>query len=779
ECTSCHNPDKKKGGVDLSSYQALMAGSDSGPIVSPGDPDNSTLYKVVAHLEDPYMPKGKGKLQDKDVDIFKKWIAGGALQTASGKPAIARGKPKVNLSVIVKNTGKPAGPLPMPKDLLIEPVVHTRRPGALMCLASSPWAPLVAIGGQHQVLLYNTDTLDLLGVIPYPDGDPYVTRFSQSGGVLLIGGGVAAKSGHVDLYDVTTGRHITRVGDEFDAVIAADISPDQSTVALGGPGKTLKIYSTADGQLLHAIKKHTDWVTAIAYSPDGVLLASGDRAGGLWVWESKSGNEFYSLTGHKAGITSVCFRADSNILASASEDGTVKLWQMEEGKLVKSWNADPGGVTSVSFTHDGRIVTCGRDRVVRLWKPDGSGLLATKPFNDIALGATFDGEGTRVVAGDWSGTIRVFDSRTGKVLGELTADPPRIEDQLATCRKLLPEAQVAKDKSAAELTAAQSASHKAAVEVQAANVVLAEAKIALSSATKQEQQHLRQAEASATRTLESRSRQALAAAERLVRARIAAAQASARFNELQARLAKLNAAEFNVKLAAARTDLAGRQAELDKLKEEVATAKTAADKVEADLAAMHQLVAGGPARIAKARESLAQARKALPATVASRDAAQAALDQSLQKARNAAFRAQALSDNAANAAKSPKDLELASEAANAKADFDQANHELELADQLLLARSVAVSQAEGAIRSLQASIAKDQAALASAPTAVVSVQKTAEAAAGQLREKQAKFDQATQSVTRAQAVLSEMTAQYQRMMQQVSLLDPKALHQPQ
>ena len=43
------------------------------------------------------------------------------------------------------------------------------------------------------------------------------------------------KLGHVVIWDVVTGRRIAEVGDEFDTVLAADISPDQSLVAFGGP----------------------------------------------------------------------------------------------------------------------------------------------------------------------------------------------------------------------------------------------------------------------------------------------------------------------------------------------------------------------------------------------------------------------------------------------------------------------------------------------------------------------------------------------------------------
>jgi mono/diheme cytochrome c family protein len=37
-CVSCHNPDKNKAGLDLTSYSATMKGSSNGKILDLGDP---------------------------------------------------------------------------------------------------------------------------------------------------------------------------------------------------------------------------------------------------------------------------------------------------------------------------------------------------------------------------------------------------------------------------------------------------------------------------------------------------------------------------------------------------------------------------------------------------------------------------------------------------------------------------------------------------------------------------------------------------------------------
>jgi len=47
KCFSCHNPDKKKGDLDLTSYAAVMAGGGGGAVVNPGDPDGSKLIGTI------------------------------------------------------------------------------------------------------------------------------------------------------------------------------------------------------------------------------------------------------------------------------------------------------------------------------------------------------------------------------------------------------------------------------------------------------------------------------------------------------------------------------------------------------------------------------------------------------------------------------------------------------------------------------------------------------------------------------------------------------------
>lgn len=445
-CGSCHNPDKAKGGLNLETFSAAMQGGGSGKVIEPGDPDGSTLLLVVTHQEEPKMPPSSPKIPDAEIDVLKKWIEGGALET-SGSVAAAKPKAKFEFKLDPASLGKPQGPPAMPEGLVTEPTVVSTHAPAVVAMAASPWAPLVAVGGHKQVLLYRTTDNHLVGVLPYPEGTVFSLRFSRTGALLLAGGGRGGQSGLAVAWDVKTGKRVFEIGKEkeYDVVLAADISPDQGQVALGGPGKMVRVYSTADGQLQFEMKKHTDWVTAVEFSPDGVLLATGDRANGLIVWEAQTGREFHDLRGHGAAITDVDWRLDSNVVASSSEDGTVKLWEMENGNAIKNISAHGGGAQSVRFAKDGRLVTTGRDRLVRIWDPNGGKLRDLEAFGDVALEAVFTFDETRIVAGDWTGEVRVYDPKDGKRLGGLLANPAPLASRLEQAGKALAAAQAAAD----------------------------------------------------------------------------------------------------------------------------------------------------------------------------------------------------------------------------------------------------------------------------------------------------------------------------------------------
>ena len=449
KCAACHSADQAKGGLVLDNFAAVMQGGSSGEAIAPGDLEGSHLWKLVTHAEEPHMPPKEPKLPEDVLAVIRKWIEGGALDTVDSKAKIK--KPQFSLGVATISSGKPDGPPPLPEGLSTEPLTLSARGNAVTGLAVSPWASLAAIAGHKQVLLYSTKDFQLVGVLPFPEGVVNVLKFSRNGSLVLAGGGRGGQTGRVVVWDIKTGNRVFEVGAEYDAVLAADISSDNSQIALGGPRKVVRVYSTADGELMYEAKKHTDWITSIEFSPDGVLLATGDRSNGLIVWEAYTGREFYVLAGHTAMISGLSWRLDSNLLASSSEDTTIKLWEMTNGTLVKNWGAHGGGAASLQFTRDGRLLSTGRDRVTKLWDQNGQQLRAFPALSDLGLEAAFSSEDELSLAGDWTGVVRVWSAKDGAELPSLLTNPPALAVRIEQAAKALTVADAAAAQASASL----------------------------------------------------------------------------------------------------------------------------------------------------------------------------------------------------------------------------------------------------------------------------------------------------------------------------------------
>jgi len=627
-CGSCHNPDKKAGGLDLTSYSGLMAGGGSGAVVEAGDAGASYLYQLITHQSEPKMPPDAPPIPEPEAAVVKRWIDGGILEN-KGSKAAAKKKPLL-AAMESSPTQRPAV-VPLPARLPLEPVVRTTADGACPSVATSPWAPLAAVCGQKQVLLYRTDTRALAGVLPFPEGRPQVVTFSRSGSLVLAGGGRGGAAGRVVAWNVEDGRRVLEVGDELDTVLAADISADHALVALGGPQKVVRIHSAATGAKLHDLRKHTDWITALSFSPDGVLLATADRNGGVIVWEAATGRDYLVLGGHGASVTGLTWRADSNMLASAGEDGAIRLWEMENGGQVKTWNAHGGGVTAIEFTRDGRLVSVGRDKTPKLWAQDGAQQKAFEACADIALAVSYCDETDSVVVGDWTGAIRVFKGADATRVGDLSANPPTVAERIAAAEKTVGDtapaiapAAAAAAAATARLAGMQQAFAGVVAERDAAMARLAEsekqteaagaARAASEAARAAATAALAQVEGQLTAAIESHSTAltALAAAPGSAdRAAVAAAEVRLRGERERRAAAAAESSAREAALVAADAALGGMNAARDAARSTADSMATKVAMLEPEVAALQEAAAAAEAARSEAAARLETARAEL------------------------------------------------------------------------------------------------------------------------------------------------------------------------
>ena len=83
-CFDCHGEGEQlKGGLDVRLRRLMLKGGDDGPVIVPGKPEKSLLFKLLHSGE---MPKREKKLTREQVALIKEWIATGA-KTARPEPA--------------------------------------------------------------------------------------------------------------------------------------------------------------------------------------------------------------------------------------------------------------------------------------------------------------------------------------------------------------------------------------------------------------------------------------------------------------------------------------------------------------------------------------------------------------------------------------------------------------------------------------------------------------------------------------------------------------------
>ena len=126
-----------------------------------------------------------------------------------------------------------------------------------------------------------------------------------------------------------------------DVVTSVAISADSATIVSGSDDETVRVWSTASGDLLHTLTGHTDHVTGVAMSADGRTLVSASKDRTVRVWDAVPGAARHTLEGHTDFVNGVAVTRDGTTAVSASRDRTMRLWNVVTGTLLNTLTVVP------------------------------------------------------------------------------------------------------------------------------------------------------------------------------------------------------------------------------------------------------------------------------------------------------------------------------------------------------------------------------------------------------------------------------------------------------
>ncbi len=169
------------------------------------------------------------------------------------------------------------------------------------------------------------------------------------------------------MWEVDTGRELSRIPFGRYGIRSVAYSPDGATVAVGGDhGKppSVKLVEAATGkERLNFPFPDASSVRSIAFSPDGKTLAASADGSSTRLFDTATGKERPKIDRKAIGLR---FAPDGATLIGAVA-GTIYRWDAATGKsLIPEGGESP--VDQIAVTPDGnRIITHGRDGDGHIW----------------------------------------------------------------------------------------------------------------------------------------------------------------------------------------------------------------------------------------------------------------------------------------------------------------------------------------------------------------------------------------------------------------------------
>lgn len=205
---------------------------------------------------------------------------------------------------------------------------------------------------------------------------------------------------------------------------AVETFPNNKYTALSS-GKNIAIINNTSGVIGKTFEGHTSIITDLAINLDGSLLASSSEDKSIIIWDVNSKLKKATLKGHTKSVTRVRIMSSTKV-ASISVDNSLKIWDINSGKEEYSISDHKKGVRSLAVSTK-YIATGGSSGNIIVRNIENNEKVRTISVGTSSIRSlAFDLQGVHLISGSDGGMIKIWDTETGELKGELNNGKGRI-----------------------------------------------------------------------------------------------------------------------------------------------------------------------------------------------------------------------------------------------------------------------------------------------------------------------------------------------------------------
>ncbi|MGY4707253.1 WD40 repeat domain-containing protein [Candidatus Bipolaricaulota sp. J31] len=219
-------------------------------------------------------------------------------------------------------------------------------------IAFSPDGRYLVLAVGNGLEVRDGDDLDLVRVIPLPEGERAYALATVSPGEIVVGCG----DGTVLLVDVGSGAVSGRAVVHGGRVWALAAGPDMERVASVGEDGTLSVLELPGLRVTSTVMAHTEGALSVAFSPDGGLIATGGKGGDISLWDAATLAPAGELRGHGGAVWDLAFSTDGRFLLSTGADGIAIVWDVNTWEPLTTLAPGARKVFAGAFSPDGALL---------------------------------------------------------------------------------------------------------------------------------------------------------------------------------------------------------------------------------------------------------------------------------------------------------------------------------------------------------------------------------------------------------------------------------------